>query len=279
MKKSDVADKQEKDRQEWQKHGVGGVVKAIEAGSGTIKISTGTLAATEVTIHLSKSTIIRRYAPDSVKFDDAKPGTLDQIKAGDQLRARGTRNADGSELNADEIVSGSFRNIAGTVVATDAGNNSVTVMDLVTRSPVTLKITGDSQLHKLPPMVAQRIAMRLKGITPGAQGGPTEAGGPPKTANAAVPPNGSGPGQRAGGAPDFQQMLSRMPAVTLADLQKGDALMIVATEGSVNSPSTAIILLSGVEPILAASPSQARTILSPWNLSAGGGAGAMGDTP
>ena len=279
MKKSDVADKQEKDRQEWQKHGVGGVVKAIDASSGTIKISTGRLAATEVTIHLSKSTIIRRYAPDSVKFDDAKPGTLDQIKTGDQLRARGTRNADGSELNADEIVSGSFRNIAGTVVATDAGNNSVTVMDLVTRSPVTLKITGDSQLHKLPPMVAQRIAMRLKGITPGAQGGPAETGGSPKTANAAMPPNGNSQGQRVGGAPDFQQMLSHMPAVTLADLQKGDALMIVATEGSVNSPSTAIILLSGVEPILTASPSQARTILSPWNLSAGGGAGAMGDTP
>ena len=121
------------------------------------------MAAKTLTVHASKNTIIRRYAPDSVKFDDAKPGTLDQIKPGDQLRARGTRSADGSELTADEIVSGTFRNIAGTVVATDAGNSSVTVMDLVTKRPVTLKITADSQLHKLPPMVAQRIAMRLKG--------------------------------------------------------------------------------------------------------------------
>ena len=70
-------------------------------------------------VHVSKETIIRRYAPDSVKFDDAKPGTLDQIKPGDQLRARGTKNADGNELAAEEIVSGTFRNVAGMVVATD----------------------------------------------------------------------------------------------------------------------------------------------------------------
>jgi hypothetical protein len=280
MKKADIAEKQEQDRADWQKHGVGGVVKAVDAGTETIKISTGTLAGESLTIHVSKNTIIRRYAPDSVKFDDAKPGTLDQIKPGDQLRSRGTRTVDSSELAADEIVSGTFRNIAGTVVTTDQGNNSVTVMDLLSRRPVTLKITTDSQMHKLPPMVAQRIAMRLKGITPGGGAdGAAAAGGPPKMANAETPPNGNGPGRRAGAPPDFQQMLSRMPTVTVTDLQKGDALMVVATEGSPNSPSTAIILLSGVEPILTAAPSQAGTILSPWNLSTGGGTAAMGDTP
>jgi hypothetical protein len=278
MKKADIAEKQQQDREEWQKHGVAGVVKAVEAGTGTIKIPTGTPPAKDLTIHVSKNTTIRRYAPDSVKFDDAKPGTLDQIKTGDQLRARGIRSADGSELAADEIVSGTFRSIAGTVIATDQGNSSVTVMDLATKRPVTLKITADSQMHKLPPMVAQRIAMRLKGATSSGPGGGA-AGGSPKAANADGPSQGNGPERRAGGPPDFQQMLSRMPAVTLADLQKGDALMIVATEGSANSPSSAIILLSGVDPILTAAPNQAGTILSPWNLSTGGVAGAMGDTP
>ncbi len=176
MKKADIAEKQEQDREAWQKNGVGGVVKAVDAGTGTIKISTGTLAAKELTIHVSKNTIIRRYAPDSVRFDDARPGTLDQIKPGDQLRARGTHSADGSELAADEIVSGTFRNIAGTVVAIDQGNNSVTVMDLTTKRPVTLKITADSQMHKLPAMFAQRIAMRLKGAASGGAGGSVAAG-------------------------------------------------------------------------------------------------------
>src|ERR1035438_1032672 len=186
MKKADIATKQEQDREEWQRHGLGGVVKAVDALTETIKISTGTLAAKDVAIHVSKNTIIRRYAPDSVKFDDAKLGSFDQIKPGDQLRARGTRSADDNELTADEIVSGTFRNIAGTVVATDQGNNSVTVMDLASRRPVTLKITADSQLHKLPPVMAQRIAMRLKGQAPGGPGGAAAAGGPPKPANAEI---------------------------------------------------------------------------------------------
>jgi Domain of unknown function (DUF5666) len=279
MKKADIAVKQDQDREAWQKRGVAGVVKAVDATAQTIKISTGTLAAKDIVVHLSPNTIIRRYAPDSVKFDDARPGTLDQIKPGDQLRARGTRTPDAAELTADEVVSGAFRNIAGTVASTDQATNSVTVMDLVSKRPVTLKITADSQLHKLPHMVAQRIAMRLKGVAPPAAGGGALGASPRAASAQASSPPGNGAGQRPSGSPDFQQMLSRMPAVSLADLQKGDALMIVATEGSASSPATAIILLSGVEPILTAAPTQAGTILSPWNLSTGGAAGAMGDTP
>ncbi len=75
-------------------------------------------------VKVSKDTIIRRYAPDSVKFDDAKPGTLDQIKPGDQLRARGTKSEDGKEMAAAEIVSGTFRSIAAAVISTDAANNT-----------------------------------------------------------------------------------------------------------------------------------------------------------
>src|ERR1017187_4643708 len=84
MKKADIAEKQQQDREEWQKHGVAGVVKAVEAGTGTIKIPTGTTQAKDITIHVSKNTTILRYAPGSVKFDDAKPGTLDQLKTGDR---------------------------------------------------------------------------------------------------------------------------------------------------------------------------------------------------
>jgi len=228
-------------------------------------------------VHVSKQTIIRRYSPDSVKFDDAKVGTLEQIKPGDQLRARGNKNADSNELAAEEIVSGTFRNIAGTVVATDSAASTITLTDLATKRPVTIRVTGDSQLRKLPAMMAQRIATRLKGGT---------ASGPAAAASEAAPTParahetqgaGGGSGLRQGGPSDFQQMLMRLPAVTLADLQKGDAVMIVATEGSASEPSTAIILLSGVEPILTAAPSQASTILSPWNL--GGGNLGTGDAP
>jgi hypothetical protein len=282
MKKSDVAEKQEHDRQEWQKHGTGGVVKAVDVSTATITLSTGTLGApSTLAVHVSKDTIIRRYAPDSVKFDDAKPGTLDQIKPGDQLRVRGAKSEDGKEMAAAEIVSGTFRSIAAAVISTDAANNTITVTDLANKRQVTLKIAPDSQMHQLPAMFAQRIAMRLKGAAP-AGAGAAAAGGPPSRAQGgeARPGGDAAPGgARQGGQPDFQQMLNRMPAVTLSELKKGDALMIVATEGAADSPSQVIILLSGVEPILvAASPSAASTILSPWNLSASANAGT-GDTP
>jgi hypothetical protein len=287
MKKVDVAEKQQHDREAWQKNGVGGVVKAVDAASGIITLSTGTIGApSTLAVKVSKDTIIRRYAPDSIKFDDAKPGTLDQIKAGDQLRARGTKSEDGKELTAAEIVSGTFRSIPATVISTDAANNSITVTDLASKRPVTLKTGPDSQMHQLPAMFAQRIAARLKGGAAGApgQGAPGRTPGnstPPRPSSGEGPasgPPGSG-GPRAGGAPDFQQMLNRMPAVELKDLTKGSAVMIVATEGTEQTPSTVIVLLSGVEPILtAASPVEASTILSPWNLSTGENAGT-GDAP
>ena len=179
MKKSDVAEKQQHDREEWQKNGVGGVVKAVDVALSTITLSTGTVGAPNtMTAHVSKDTIIRRYAPDSIKFDDAKPGTLEQIKAGDQLRARGTKSEDGKELAAAEIVSGTFRSIAATVISAEAANNTITVTDLVNKRPVTLKIAPDSQMHQLPAMFAQRIAMRLKGGTASGQGGARSPGGP-----------------------------------------------------------------------------------------------------
>lgn len=275
MKESDVAAKQERDREDWQKRGVGGLVSKVDAANGAITLAAPVIGdAKPITIQVSKSTIIRRYSPDSIKFDDAKSGTIDQINVGDQLRARGVRSADGTELTADEVVSGTFRNVAGLVISTDAASHTVTVTDLATKKPLTLRITPDSQLRKLAPMVAQRIAARLRGgSADGGSSPPASGGGPPATAGQSAPDHNAG-GPRPGGSPDFQQTLKRMPAVTIADLQKGDAVMIVATQGSSTTQPTAITLLSGVEPILSASPNSNRVamLLSPWNL--GGGADA-----
>jgi hypothetical protein len=284
MKKADIAEKQSREREDWQKHGFGGLVNSVDAAGGTISVAWPSAGEKKtVTVHLSKDTILRRYALDSVKFDDAKPALLDQIKPGDQLRARGSRSADGAEFTADEIVSGTFRNIAGTISALDASAGAITVLDLVSKKPITVKVTADSQLRKLPAPMAQRIAARLKGTSteapssaPAPNGAGTTSNGEQTTKSAAAPPGGSGSGGMArsggGGAADLQQAIIRMPAATLGDLQKGDAVMVVATEGGPNGVSTVITLLAGVEPILEASPkSSASTILSPWSLGSGGG--------
>jgi hypothetical protein len=265
MKQLDIAAKQEHEREDWQKRGVGGLVGAVDSAAGTVTISTGTPGVKKtVLIRISSTTIVRRYAPDSVKFDEAKPGKLDEIRPGDQLRARGALTANGDELGAEEVVSGSFRNIAGTISSVNSGDNSIRVTDLATKQPVVVRMSSESQLRKLPPMIAQRIAQRLKAPADSANAGGQISSGAPTSA--------------PGGAPDLQQILQRVPSATLTDLQKGDAVMIVATEGKEPGQVTAISLLSGVEPILSASPSegQASTLLSPWNLGTSAGeAGAQ----
>jgi hypothetical protein len=292
MKKADVASKQEHDRQDWQRRGVGGLVSAVDPATGTITITARAAAGSkDVAIHTSKDTILRRYAPDSVNFDDAKPSSLDQIKPGDQVLARGTRSADGSELAAQEIVSGAFRNIAGTISSIDAASNTINVMDLIAKKPVDVKITQDSQLRKLPPQMAQLMAMRLKGSQagagsgaagngPGAANGEKQAGtgGAASGAGAASADSANGQGERGGrGGGDLQQILNRVPKATLSDLQKGDAVMIVSTAGSGSGGVTAITLVSGVEPILQASPngSGQSMILPPWSMEAPAGDAAQ----
>jgi hypothetical protein len=272
MKQADVAEKQQHDRDDWQKRGVGGLVTNLDAATGTITISSGGMGANRsIAVHIAKDTILRRYAPDSVKFDDAKPAPasqiMAQIKVGDQLRARGTRNPDGSEVRAEEVVSGTFRNIAGTIKAIDAASNTMTVQDAIRKSAVVVKVSPDSQMKKLPAEMARRIAMRLKGTAGGGSGDQPGA-------NESQATRGPGGGQGGNGPPDLQRMLSRLPNSTLADLQKGDAVMIVSTEGGDSSAVTAITLLAGVEAILTAAPSQsASTLLSPWSLGASGGEG------
>lgn len=267
MKQGDVAQRQQEEMQEWQRHGTGGIVRSVDPATGAITVTTSPNQS--ATIATSANTEFLRYAPDSVKFSDAKKGTIADIHPGDQLRARGTRGADG-QFTADAVISGSFRNIAGTVRSVDAQAGTVEVQDLKTKQPVMVKITPETQMRKIPQQVAQMIAMSLRRPS-GAEGehhegAPAEAGAAPANAQR------YGRAGANGGGRDVQQMIRRMPPATLADLQKGDAVMIVTTEGAAGDPVTALTLLSGVEPILTAAPTQASAanLLSGWSM---GGAG------
>ena len=273
MKKNDIAERQAHEREEWQKHGIGGLVKSVDPAQGSITIGTMTAAGKkDVTVMVGKSTLIRRYAPGSVKFDDAKVSNLGEVNPGDQLRARGMRSADGSSLTADEVVAGAFRNIAGIISAVDPAAGTITVSDLTTKKSEVVKVTSDTQLRKLPLQIAQMIAMRLKGgaeagsSAPAGQAAPSSGGAP------GAPAGGKGGQSRSGVGGDLQQLLSRLTAAPLADFQKGEAVMIVATGGPKDAQATAITVLGGVEPLLqATTQEQASGILAPWSLSNGGG--------
>ena len=298
MMQTDLAKAHEAEAQDWQKRGIGGLVKAVDPQTKEITISVPNTPPTPgnpthpMVISLAPNAVLLRYAPDSVKFSDAKPSGFDEIKAGDQVRALGTKSEDGGRFTAEKIVSGTFRNLAATVISADAPNGTVTVKDLATGTPVVVHTNADSSLHQLPPFVAQMIAILNSGLPAGmpaqaASGGAARASGAGQGDAAAQRSSSGGPGQaqgggagggfgggRGGGARDFNQMLGHMPPFALADLKPGEALIVVSTQGAKPSEVTAIVMLTGVEPILEARPKGSNQVFLPgWNLGAGGGGG------
>ncbi|MGA7523490.1 MAG: hypothetical protein WBW84_13620 [Acidobacteriaceae bacterium] len=272
-KKSDLEARQQQEQAEWQKRGVGGIAKSVDAAAGTVTIASG---ARTITIHTTPSTVVRRYAPDSVKFSEAQPSTLAAIQPGDQVTARGDKSADGSEVTAEEIVSGSFRNIAGMVESTDASAGTFKVKDLMTKKTVTIRTTPDSDMRKLDPQMAQMIAMRLRGGAgqAGSNGGSEHHGAGAGGAGAGQGQPGMHGAAANGNGGELARLLQRSPEIHVGDLHKGDAVIIVATSGNPET-ATAIHLVAGVEPMLQASASGSKNMFSSaWNL---GGGSAGGD--
>ena len=242
--------------------GGGGIVKSVDAATGRIVLASGLKRVTVVT---TPSTIVRRYSGDSVRFADARASTIAAIQPGDQMRVRGTKSADGNTLSADELVTGSFHNYSGLITAVDPVAGTVILKDLATKKTVTVAVTASSDLRRLPPMLAQRVARQIKG---GANGGAGRSG-EPEQAHTEPAEDGAQREGRAG--MDLSQMLSRLPTETLGGLKVGDAVMIVATSPAEDSQkSTAVTLLAGVDPILTASPNGQTMTLSPWSMGGGG---------
>src|SRR5208283_4218361 len=174
IKQSDVTKKQQAEAAAWAQ-GVHGLVKSVDAASSVMIVNTRAGAVTKpVTVNITQATTLKRYAQGSVNFSQAQPAPISVIQPGDQIFVRGSKSADGASIAAEGIVSGSFRSIAGTLLSTDAAGSTVTVKDLATKKPVTVRITADAQLRRLDDRIATMIAARLKG---GQGGGFSGAGG------------------------------------------------------------------------------------------------------
>ena len=286
MKQADIAQVHASESEDWQKRGVGGIVKSVQPAPPATPGSPGTVGATilvasqanrVLTIHVTQATMLRRYAPDSVSFADAQPANLSDIQPGDQLRARGEHSADGAEITAAEIVTGAFRNVAGTIISIDLTQQTVTVTDLATKKPVSVRVAAETQMRKLPPEMAQRLAAREARGGNETQVGASRPVASATTGAAAAGPESAGAGL-ARGRGDAASMLQRAPVITLADLKKGDAIMVVTSRASENAASStkAITLIAGVEALLEGSSRGASDTLfnASWNLGGGGGGGA-----
>lgn len=268
MTKGDLAKKQEAERLEWRRRGILGVITALKPDTKEITISNRTMAGTQsVVIPVSDKTEMRRYAPDSIKFGDAKPSSFSELKVGDQLRALGDRTEDPLRFTPQKVVTGSFRTVGGVVTAVDPATGEIKVNELEKKTPLTIVIKHDAVLRRFPKdMTGMGGFGRPGGGGPGGPGGGAPGGSAPaaggSTAQAAAPgaqrpqgaggPGGGGPG---GGGPgrgfNINEMLDRLPTISIADVKVGDTIIVSSTQGVDPHRLTAISLVAGADTLLA----------------------------
>ena len=254
MTKGDLAKKQEAERAEWRRRGILGVITALKPDTNEITIANRTMAGTQnVVIPISDKTEMRRYAPDSIKFGDAKPSKFSELKVGDQLRALGDRTEDPLRFKPEKVVTGSFRTVGGVVKEVNATTGEIKINELEKKTPLTIIVKQDAVLRKFPPageMGGMRAGM---GGGPGGPGGAPPAQGAPGGQAGARPQGGPGGPGGPGGRPGFNinDMLERLPTISIADVKVGDTIIVSSTQGVDPTRLTAISLVSGADTLLA----------------------------
>ncbi len=235
---NDIAKRDEADRQDWVRRGIGGIVSGKSGSQILLKLKTPR-GDVQQTIAISEKTRFRRYSPDSVTFSDALPGKLDDVSVGDQIRARGEKSADGLRVDAEEVVFGTFLTKAGSVVSVDAARKEITAKELGTGKPLTIKLTADSAIKQMPEAAGGR-------------------GAPPSGGNVA-------------------QIVDRLPAGKLEDIKPGTSVIVSSTKGSEADKVTAILIVTNADLLIrmASAPAgRAGTLV--FGSADGGGLSVLG---
>jgi hypothetical protein len=293
----------------WQKS-TAGIVASIDATAHKLTVTSRTPEGPKPVTVDANAAQFTRYSPETPKTP--KQSAFTDIQPGDQVKVIGEKSSDGATITAQKVYSGTFKSVAGTLVSASQDGKSLVVKDLATKQPITISLSSDASVRKLPPMMASMLARRFNpdykapegtpgargvGANPGGPGGSPAMGAKPGETPTPAGPSGSdgggqhsagwnrpggggapggagpgGPGMR-GGNGDLNQMLERVPPITLSELKPGDALVISGSPSAENkSTLLASNVIAGVEPILqSASPRQVQS-LGDWGNSLGGGA-------
>ena len=268
VSQSEIAKKNAAEKMAWSR-GAKGIVKSVNPSTKEVTVGSSgiTGAAQLITVAVEKARI-RQYPPGTIpKYETAKASEFEQIKVGDQFNAKGEKSTDGTHLNAQEVLFGTFKIAGGTVTEIDVANNTVKINDLTTKKPLTIVFKPESIIRRIPPQAAMMF---------GAMGGPGGPGaGAPGGGQARPPgegqgqaapgqgqrPQGAGPGGpggqgpggpgRMGGGGTMADMLERWPTISLSELKVGDTILMSSLPGADPTKLTAIQLVTGAEPLLA----------------------------
>lgn len=266
VKGEDLAEIRRKQQEEWRTRGISGRVTEVDPATKEISVLIPSVTGQAKTVKVTPKADVKylRYAPTSTKYSDALDSDFSAIEKDDMVSALGDKSEDGLSLKAEEILTGAFVTVAGSVKSVDAEKNEVTITDLKTKKDVTIAVNSNSLMKKFPEQFAQRMAGRAGG---------SGAGGaqPPRRGNrgnrdnqnassgeAGKRPEGARRGGRRGGM-DINQMLNRFPTITVKDLKEGDMIAASSPKGADPTKLTAIKLLAGVEPFITMAQMSSRS--------------------
>lgn len=260
MTQSEINQKKAKETAEWRTRGMAGKVANVNSQTNQIIVEVGgMMGKTSVTLTPKANAQFLRYAVGSVKFADAKESSLSDVKVGDQIRALGDRSGDGAAFAAEKILTGSFRQVSGTVKSVDVQKNEVVIKDTVSNKDMTVAFGNAVSLKRFPPEMAERmVGFQMAGAArPPGQAQPPVTAQPAPQGTQPAPAGGQpqGPGRGMAGGPrggNMDDMFDRLPNITAADLKIGDVIAIL-TSGSQVAPTEtikAIKLVAGVEPFI-----------------------------
>jgi hypothetical protein len=155
---------------------------------------------------------------------------MDAIAKGDQVKTRGTRNADG-KLVAEDIVFGTFATKMGQVESVDAAAHTIRMRDLATKQAVIVKLTAASQIKMLPDLKDVTVVRRQAG----AHEGPSPSGGI-----------------------DIGKTIAQLPEGKLEDLKTGSTLIVSSTVGARTDEITAIRVMANADGLIQMARMQAK---------------------
>jgi hypothetical protein len=251
LSKAALAERQAKYEQDWKTRSTIGRVDNFNPQTNVITILTRSMGVEKtIAVKTNSNTEFLRYAPNSVEFGKALKGKISDVDKDDQIRVLGNKNADGTEIEAEKIISGSFIQSSGKIKAINIDKNEVIITETNSNKDVAITIGEFSILKQFPEELANQIAMRQGGGPVGFRP-PTQGGGQSTPQPTPQPqgqtPNGGGfrPGGGGGVIDD-----SRFQNVKLTDLKVGETIGIMSNKNPDPTRITAIKLFTGVEPFV-----------------------------
>jgi hypothetical protein len=273
---SDIAKENAAKAQEWQTQAVSGFAESVDvAGKKAVMKVKGAAGAPDrdVALDLSGPVSYQRFSDKSLEYERAD---LAGVKTGDHLRVLGTKNADVTQIKVTDLAADAIRQIGATVKSVDPATGTITATD-TSKKPVTINVRPSTKVKQLDEQTAQMIA-RI--VNPSYQGGGRRGGGGGNGEGrgaGAGEGRGAGPGGgfgrgggRGRGGNQIQSLIDAQPDQKVAELKSGDA--IIVSGPATGDSFTAMMVLSGVDPILRAAPNQGADPLgSGWSNIGGGG--------